>query len=136
VTIACQLIAGGVPQHVRMDLERKVCFLPCTLDHPIEAIRREWSAAFAHEHEWGLRCFPPELAQRPELIAANGMSARLSALYSADMKRCGVPVDLLPSQVANFRSTQPMQVTRSTSSLEIATAAKCSGRKDGFNKSP
>ena len=27
MTIACQLIAGGVAQHVRMDLERKVCLL-------------------------------------------------------------------------------------------------------------
>jgi hypothetical protein len=37
-----------------------------------------------------------------KLIAANGMSARLPALYPADMKRCGVPVDLLPPQVADL----------------------------------
>src|ERR1039457_66524 len=58
-------------------------------DHPIEAIRCEWSAAFAHEHKRRFRCFPLELPQRPELIAANGMSARLPALYPVDMKCCG-----------------------------------------------
>src|SRR5450759_2373985 len=39
------------------------------------------------------------------------MSARLSALYPADMKRCGVPVNLLPPQVADLRSPQPMPVS-------------------------
>jgi transposase-like protein len=36
---------------------------------------------------------------------------RLPALYPADMKRCGVPVDLLPPQVADLRSPQPMPVS-------------------------
>ena len=31
-----------------MHLERNAYFLSCPLDHPIEAIRREWSAALAH----------------------------------------------------------------------------------------
>src|ERR1039457_5312432 len=39
------------------------------------------------------------------------MSARLPALYPADMKRCGVPVNLLPPQVADLRSPQPMPVS-------------------------
>src|ERR1035437_5269816 len=39
------------------------------------------------------------------------MSARLHALDPADMTRCGVPVDSLPSQVANLRSPQPMRVS-------------------------
>src|SRR5262245_33988419 len=37
-------------KHVSMYLKRKVCLLPCPLDHPVEAIRREWSTAFAHEY--------------------------------------------------------------------------------------
>jgi hypothetical protein len=44
-------------QHVRMHLERQPCFLAGALHHPIKAIRREWSAAFAHEHKrrfWSL----------------------------------------------------------------------------------
>src|SRR5450759_3578567 len=39
------------------------------------------------------------------------MRARLPALYPADMKRCGVPVNLLPPQVADLRSPQPMPVS-------------------------
>src|ERR1039458_750156 len=39
------------------------------------------------------------------------MSAWFPALYSADMKRCRVPVNLLPSQVADLRSPQPMPVS-------------------------
>ena len=50
--ITCQLVAGSMAQHVRMDLKRKARFLSGPFDHPIEAIRREWSAAFAHEYEW------------------------------------------------------------------------------------
>jgi hypothetical protein len=41
-----------------MDLKRKLRLLPCPLYQPVEAISREWSAAFAHEHEWGLWRFP------------------------------------------------------------------------------
>jgi hypothetical protein len=51
VTIACQLVAGSMAQHVSMDLEREVGFLPCPLDQPIEGIRSERSAAFAHKHK-------------------------------------------------------------------------------------
>jgi hypothetical protein len=51
MTITSQLIAGCVAKHVRMDLERKVCFLARTLHHPIEAIRREWSATLAHKYK-------------------------------------------------------------------------------------
>src|SRR5450759_3773298 len=94
-----------------MDLERKACFLPRSLDHPIEAIRGKWSAALAHEHKRRFLRLPSELAQRSQFIAANGVSARLSALYPADMKRCGVPVNLLPSQVADLRSPQSMPVS-------------------------
>jgi hypothetical protein len=96
VPIACQLIAGGMAQHVRMELERKTCFPPRPLDHPIEAIRCERSAAFAHEHKRRFWSLTLQLPQHPELIAANGMRAWLPALYSADMKCCGVPVNLLP----------------------------------------
>ena len=49
MTIACDLIAGSVAEHVGMHLERKARFLPCPFYHPIEAIRGEWSVAFANE---------------------------------------------------------------------------------------
>jgi hypothetical protein len=52
VTVACKLVAGGMAQHVRMDLKREVGFLPSPLDQPIEAICGEWSAAFANEYKW------------------------------------------------------------------------------------
>src|SRR5450759_3940472 len=94
-----------------MDLERKACFLPRSLDHPIEAIRGKWSAALAHEHKRRFLRLPSELAQRSQFIAANGVSARLPALYPADMKRCGVPVNLLPPQVADLRSSQAMPIS-------------------------
>jgi hypothetical protein len=57
VTVAGQLVPGAVSQHVGMDLERQLGFLSGALDHSIEAIRGEWSAALAHEllmHFWRL----------------------------------------------------------------------------------
>src|ERR1039458_862702 len=51
VTIACQLIAGGMAQHVSMDLKRKARFPSCAFDEPIKAISREWPTTFAHEYK-------------------------------------------------------------------------------------
>src|ERR1019366_6371265 len=97
-------------QHVRVNLERKARFPSCAFDEPIKAISREWSTTFAHKHERRFWSFPLKLAQRSQLIATNRMRARLPALHSADMKRCRVPVELLPTQVANFRSTQAVPI--------------------------
>ena len=44
-------VRHGVAQHVRMNLERKTRFLPCSLHQPVEAVRREWSATFGHKHK-------------------------------------------------------------------------------------
>ena len=51
MSIASQLEASGVAQHMRMSLERKARFFPRPLHQPIKAIDREGSPAFAHKHE-------------------------------------------------------------------------------------
>ena len=51
MSIASQLEASGVAQHMRMSLERKARFFPRPLHQPIKAIDREGPPAFAHKHE-------------------------------------------------------------------------------------
>src|SRR5664280_2961578 len=97
VTIACQLEAGCMAQHVCVGLEREARLLSRTFDQPVEAIRCKWSAAFAHKHERGLRSFTFELAQRPQFVTADGMCARLSILDPVYMQRSSIKIDLLPA---------------------------------------
>jgi hypothetical protein len=67
-----------------MDLERQLGFLSDALDHPVEAIGGEWSAALSHEYE-GTGGLLAKLAQLAQFIAADWMSRRLAGLPAADM---------------------------------------------------
>ena len=47
-----QLVAAGVPEHVRVHLELEACNLAGTFDHGLEAAIGERCPALADEDEW------------------------------------------------------------------------------------
>ena len=54
VAIVGELVAAGMAQHVRMNLEREAGLDAQPCDHPTEAADGECRAAFGHEHTPGL----------------------------------------------------------------------------------
>ena len=72
--------------------------------------RRHRSAALGDEQIGRLRIVAPQLAQRPELGAADRVRRGQAVLQSRDMHQAGLEVDLLPAHRHELRDAQPMPV--------------------------
>src|SRR6516165_2598369 len=85
--------------------------LSSALHHPRKAGRGERRAALRGEHEGRLRfLLALQLAQRPQLVAADGMRGWRALLDPADMQGGGGEVHLVPTQVDQLAHPQAMAV--------------------------
>jgi hypothetical protein len=96
VPIIGELVAGRMPQHVRMYWEWKLGANAGSLDHPQEPSCRYRRPGLGHEH---IRARPLQRPQRSELRTAQGMDALDPALGSVDMQAAMPKVDLLGSSI-------------------------------------
>ena len=88
VALVGQGEATGVPQHVRMNLDAKPGSLRSALQQPGKARWGEGRTALAGEYERRLGILLPlQPAQRPHLVADDGMRRRRAPLGPADV--CG-----------------------------------------------
>jgi len=83
VSIVGELVAAGVPEHVRMDAEWHLGSLTEPLDEPVEADR---PAALGNEHVGICGVLPPELPRGSHLIATDWMNAWLAVLHPANVQ--------------------------------------------------
>jgi hypothetical protein len=86
VTPVCKRVTAGVPEHVRVRLDRKFGPGGGSIDHAREASGGEWGAALRCEHEGRFRFLialePPESAQ---LVTDDRMRAGSALLGPADV---------------------------------------------------
>ena len=96
VALVCERVAAGVPQHVRVNLEREAGALTDALDQAIDGIGCERCAALSLEHiaAAGLALELPECA---EFVAANRVRCRLAILSAPNMQGGrAIKLDLRP----------------------------------------
>ena len=77
------VVAGRVPEHMGVHLQRQPGLLAGPLDHPIEAVPGERGATFGNEHECRLRVLLPP--QRPQLITTDRVPRRVAPLLALNM---------------------------------------------------
>src|SRR4051794_24277182 len=85
-SLVCQRIAGRVPEHVDMRLERQACRLASALDHPGNAHAAEWLAALVHEHVGAERLLPQAL-EALDLVAVEIVCRAAAAFEPPDDDR-------------------------------------------------
>jgi hypothetical protein len=110
VPLVRELVAGRVPQHVRMDGEGEFRELAGACDQLARRRRRHRSAALGDEQVGCFRVVAAELAQRPQLGAADRMGGGDAVLQSCNMHQAGLEVDLLPPHRDELRDAKPMPV--------------------------
>jgi hypothetical protein len=90
VPLIGQGVAAGVPEHVDVHRQADRCFLADALDQAIDGIGGERRAALIGKHKGcARRLITPQLAQRPQLVAADWMRRRFAVLRPVD---CSVAV--------------------------------------------
>jgi hypothetical protein len=102
LAIIRKLIPCGMPQHMRMNLERKVRSYAGTLDHSQEPSCCYWSASFGHEY---IRTVALEWPQGSEFRTVQRMHTLLSALHPIDMQATMPEIDLCPTERAKLRGS-------------------------------
>ncbi len=110
VPLIGELVAGRVPEHVRMDREGEFRALAGARDQLPCRRRRHRSAALRHEQVGRLRILTAELTQRPELGPADRMRRGQAVLKSRDVDQAGLQVDLLPAHRDELRHPKRMPV--------------------------
>ena len=96
---------------MRVNLDAKPGSLPSALQQPGKAGRGGGRAALAGEHERRLGIlFALQPAQRPQLVADDGMRRRRAPLGPADVQGRSVEVDLIPAKVGEFGHAQAVAV--------------------------
>src|SRR5262249_38377147 len=71
--VVCQLVAGGVAQHVRMDRELDAGLAAGSTDDLAHRIGAERRLALAHEYVGGVRVSPLQSAQGAQFRPAQGV---------------------------------------------------------------
>jgi hypothetical protein len=107
-------MATGVPQHVRMRLELKACYLTQPFNHLSEAVLCKRRAAFGYEHELPVVGLTSELSQCPQLVTPNRVNGGNAAFDSTDMHSC---------RSAPIASAGATDVSKSSDDKALATAA-------------
>jgi hypothetical protein len=74
---------------VNVNRKGEACALANALDQAVDGVGRERSAALGGEHERAILGLPAQLAERPHLVAAQRVRARLAVLRPADVERGG-----------------------------------------------
>jgi hypothetical protein len=110
VPFVCELVAGGVPKHVRMDREGEFRELAGARNQFPGRRRRHRSTALRHEQVGRVRIVATQLAQRTKLWAADRVSRGHAVLESRDVHQASLKVNLLPAHRHELRDAQPMTV--------------------------
>jgi hypothetical protein len=126
-----QLEAAGVPQHVGVHLDPKLCGHACALDHTVEAFGRQRRPALGDEDEAGrCRAFPLEAPKLPQLPPGQGMGGRRTALEPVDMDLAPIEVDLLPFQVRHLGGAEAVPVRHEDHQRVAGAVAVAAGGLD------
>lgn len=112
VPIIRELIAGRVPQHVRMDGEGEGGELAGASDHFARRRRRHGPAALGDEQVGRFWVLPAELAKRSELRPSDRMRRQRPVLQTRHVHQAGLEVDLLPAHGHEFRDAKRMTVSQ------------------------
>ena len=64
-----QLVTGGVPEHMGMDLEIKPCFRAGSGNDLLDVADRQWTFPLGYEHKLGIRVVLTEFPQCSDLPA-------------------------------------------------------------------
>src|SRR6516225_8436891 len=91
--------ATCVSQHMRVHLDIEASGHRRTLQHSRKAGSRERCPSLRNENERRRWRFPLETAQGPHLTPGQGMRARRTALYPADVQGSPSEINLIPTQV-------------------------------------
>ena|SRR6266436_6172403 len=90
-TLIGELVSGGMPEHMWMNLERKVSSYAGSPNHPQKPCCCNGSASFGHEY---IRTVALEWPQGSKFWAVQRMHTLLSALSSVDMQATIPEIDL------------------------------------------
>jgi hypothetical protein len=112
VAVVGELVAAGVPQHVRVYLEcREPSRLARTREHLGKTVGGERGTTLGHEHERRRRyLLALETAQGPQLAAGERLRGRRAILPAAHVQHGAREADLIPAQVTSLRRPQPVPV--------------------------
>jgi hypothetical protein len=103
VSLVCERITTGVPQHVRMRFKAELGLAPRPFDHACEPGGAEGCAALRCEYEGRPRLLltlePPEC---PQLVPKDWVGAGRTLFHPADVKRSRGKLNLVPAQIDQF----------------------------------
>ena len=110
VPLVGEFVARRMPQHVRMDGEGEFRPLAGAGDELAHRRGRHGAAALGDEQVGRLGVIATQLAQRPQLGAADRVGGRQAVLQSGHMDQAGLEVDLVPAERHELGDPQPMPV--------------------------
>jgi hypothetical protein len=110
VPLVRELVAGRVPEHVRMDREGEFGEFAGARNQLSGRRRRHRSAAFGDEQVGRVRIVAAQLPESSELGPADRMSRGQAVLQSRHMHQAGLEVNLLPAHRHEFRHSQSMTI--------------------------
>jgi hypothetical protein len=87
--IIAELVPGGVPEHVGMDREWKLCGLPRPGDRFQESSSRGWPTPLGDKNVSRFHILTTKLPQCPDFPAAQRMDVIDPTLGSSDMQSSG-----------------------------------------------
>jgi hypothetical protein len=110
VAVIGELVAAGMPQHVRVDAKGQLGGNAGALDHLQEPFLAERRPPLAYEHVAVLRLLAQQLAQRPQLLTADRVDALDAVLDPVDVKLSALEVMLLPPELAHVCRSQSVPI--------------------------
>ena len=124
---------ASVSEHVGVYLDRQASGNRRSLHHASKARRSERRLALRHKDKGRRSALTLQSAQGSQLIATDGMNARRSLFDTANVKRRGREVHLIPAKVAQLRRSQAMVIGDHD---HRRVAMPVSVLACGFNQSP
>jgi len=107
LAIVRELVAGRMPQHVRMYSEGEARRAGGALDHPQEPSRCYWRSGLGHEH---IRARPLQRSQGSKLRPMQRMNAGAAALRAVDVQPALSKIDLRPAKATKLGSAEAMPI--------------------------
>jgi hypothetical protein len=110
VPLVGQLVAAGVPEHVRVHREGQIGLQSCTGDKLADVARRHWAATLGDKQVGAVGPLTSKLAQRPQFGTTQGVRRGHTLLQALDRKKAGFQVKLLPTQADSLTDAQSMAI--------------------------
>lgn len=105
-----ELVASGVPEHVRVYWEFQSRFHASPGNHLTNRARRQWPPALARKNVGRVRVIPLELPQCPKFRPVQRMGAGVAVLQPLHMEQCLVEIKLVPPEGDQFTDPQGVAV--------------------------